>query len=406
MSRFRLVLGLMVLLSALSAFPCGAQSKAVKNQQNKKAKLEKEIQILDRQLKENASKSSSATTTLNLTRKKISARKELLAQCDAQIEELGSDIKAATTQIEYLEHHLDTLRTNYEKLVLVAYKMRDSRQWYMMLLASENLAQGYRRYSYMKNISHELNAQGVQMHRLIDSLEVKKDELELLKQQAQQTRDEREREMKTLRKEESDVSRQITALQKDKAKYEKELAVKRKQVESLKKEIEKLIAESLNTGSSKSSSKGKSGSSSKPKAPIDAKLDAEFASNKGRLPWPADGPVVDRYGRQYHPAFKSVEMPFNDGISIAVDPGTDACCVFDGIVRKIIVMPGYNQCVLVQHGSYFTFYCKLGLVYVKAGDKVKTGQKLGSVDTMGGETLLHFEVWEGSKTQDPANWLR
>lgn len=406
MNRIRLATYLMALLLCLSAAPLGAQSKAVKNQQNKKAKLEKEIQILDRQLKENASKSASATTTLNLTRKKISARKELLAQCEEQIKELNSEIRGTDSQINYLTLRLDTLRTNYEKLVLVAYKMRDSRQWYMMLLTSDDLAQGYRRYAYMKNISHELNTQGVKLRQLTDSLEVKKGELEVLKQKAQETKAQREREMKTLRKEESDASKQIASLQKDKAKFEKELALKRKQVDALKKEIEKLIAESLkDTKSSKSSGSGKK-TSSKPKAPIDTKLDAEFAANKGRLPWPAEGPVVDKYGRQFHPAFKSVELPFNDGISIAVDPGTDAYCVFDGVVKNIIVMPGYNQCVLVQHGSYFTFYCKLGVVYVKAGDKVKTGQKIGSVDTMGGETLLHFEVWEGTRTQDPANWLR
>ena len=51
----------------------------------------------------------------------------------------------------------------------------------------------------------------------------------------------------------------------------------------------------------------------------------------------------------------------------------------------IVVMPGYNKCVLVQHGNYFSFYCKLGTVSVKAGDKVKTGQVVGTVDTIGAE---------------------
>ena len=47
---------------------------AGQNSSQKKAKLEREIAILDQQLKENASKVKSANTALKLTRKKISAR--------------------------------------------------------------------------------------------------------------------------------------------------------------------------------------------------------------------------------------------------------------------------------------------------------------------------------------------
>ena len=70
------------------------------------------------------------------------------------------------------------------------------------------------------------------------------------------------------------------------------------------------------------------------------------------------------------------------------------------------MIPGYNQCVLVQHGGYFTFYCKLASVNVKAGQKVKTGEVLGRVDTIAGETQLHFELWEGKTPRNPELWLK
>ena len=80
--------------------------------------------------------------------------------------------------------------------------------------------------------------------------------------------------------------------------------------------------------------------------------------------------------------------------------------VFNGEVKKVIVMQGYNKCVLVQHGEWFTFYCKLDQVSVKAGDKVKTGQVIGSVGPLGGVTQLHFQVWSSKGPQDPLLWLR
>ena len=59
-----------------------------------------------------------------------------------------------------------------------------------------------------------------------------------------------------------------------------------------------------------------------------------------------------------------------------------------------------------NHGNYFSFYCKLGSVNVKSGDKVKTGQKIGTVDTIGDETQLHFQIWSGRTPQNPEAWLR
>ena len=48
----------------------------------------------------------------------------------------------------------------------------------------------------------------------------------------------------------------------------------------------------------------------------------------------------------------------------------------------------------------------MGDVSVKKGDKVKTGQSLGTVDTIGDETQLHFQIWSGKNPQNPETWLR
>ena len=141
-------------------------------------------------------------------------------------------------------------------------------------------------------------------------------------------------------------------------------------------------------------------------AAIDYHLAEEFSANKGKLPWPAEGPVIDHFGQHYHPVFTRLKLPFNNGMTIALAKGSSVKAVFDGVVKQIVVMPGYNQCVLVQHGNYFSFYCKLKTTSVKAGDKVKTGQTIGEVDTINGETQLHFQIWKDQTPQNPEQWLR
>ena len=375
-------------------FRSGAQDTRV--YEEKKAALEKEIEILDRQLTDTESKSRSELSRLTLVRAKISGRKALISESDRQIRRYSDDIYLTQRQINRLNARLDTLSAYYEKLIRNAYKNRDARLWYMYILASDDLGQAFRRYSYFKNLSSETKAQAGRIRTAKDELEEQKSRLRTLKIEAEKVRSARQAELLSLQKEESEAQEIISGLKRNKTKYEKELAAKKRQVEALDKEIEKIIKAAM------AASEGKG---EKPEA-IDYKLSGEFSKNKGKLPWPAQGVVVDRFGQHYHPVFTNVKLPFNNGISIAVSKGTDIRAVFDGGVEQSVVMPGYNQCVLVQHGNYFSFYCKLKTTAVKAGDKVRTGQKLGTVDTINGETQLHFQIWDGTKPQNPESWLR
>lgn len=388
---------LCVAVVLMAAGPVAAQN--TKAQENRKAALEKEIAEIDRQLKATSSKTTSALTTLSLVRKKITDRKALVAESDQEIAAIEAEIRVRKAEVERIQGRLDTLSFYYGRLVRNAYKNRDSRIWYMYILSSRNLGQAWRRYSYLRDLSASMNVQARKIKETRAELEAEMEQLEQKQAEAREARARRQQEVNKLQKEESESQALVNKLNKDKKRYQNELAAKRKQVEALNREIERIIRAAME-------SKGTKKGGKKPGAPIDYKLGNEFSSNKGKLPWPAEGPVIDHYGQHYHPVFKNVKLPFNNGMTIGLTKGTAVKAVFNGTVKQIVVMPGYNQCVLVQHGNYFSFYCKLGSVSVKPGEKVKTGQVLGTVDTIAGETALHFQIWEGRNPQNPEMWLR
>ncbi len=388
---------LCVAVVLMAAGPVAAQN--TKAQENRKAALEKEIAEIDRQLKATSSKTTSALTTLSLVRKKITDRKALVAESDQEIAAIEAEIRVRKAEVERIQGRLDTLSFYYGRLVRNAYKNRDSRIWYMYILSSRNLGQAWRRYSYLRDLSASMNVQARKIKETRAELEAEMEQLEQKQAEAREARARRQQEVNKLQKEESESQALVNKLNKDKKRYQNELAAKRKQVEALNREIERIIRAAME-------SKGTKKGGKKPGAPIDYKLGNEFSSNKGKLPWPAEGPVIDHYGQHYHPVFKNVKLPFNNGMTIGLTKGTAVKAVFNGTVKQIVVMPGYNQCVLVQHGNYFSFYCKLGSVSVKPGEKVKTGQVLGTVDTIAGETALHFQIWEGRSPQNPELWLR
>lgn len=393
------ILRYIYMVVALLSVSMAASAQDTRAQEEKKARLEREIAIIDKQLAENASQSSSMLTDLSLIRKKISNRKALVSESDRVIRQYSDSIYLAQKEINRLQARVDTLTAHYSKLVLSAYKNRDSRIWYMYMFASDNLGQAFRRFGYFRNLSTQMKNEAKSIHTMQDELALKQERLALLKKDAEAVKAERQKELNNLRKDESKADSVVKKLQKDRKKYQSQLASKKKEINALNREIERLIANAMNKDGQKTGSK-------KPKAPVDMKLDAEFSKNKGKLPWPADGPVVSRFGKHYHPVYKNLELPPNNGVDIALAKGEHVKAVFDGVVSQVLVMPGYNQCVLVQHGNYFTLYCKMKNIAVKAGDKVKTGQLIGDIDTINGQTQLHFEVWKGKDPQNPETWLR
>ena len=388
----------------LLLFGAAASAQDTRRQESRKAALQKEIAEINRRLKENSQSSSRALTDLALVRRKISARQELIAESDREIQAFDDSVRVKQKEIDRLQARHDTLSLYYDRLVRSAYKNRDSRLWYMYILASENLGQAARRFGYLRGFSREMSAQAEKLRQTQAELEVEKERLAALKADAQSLRKQRQADVENLRSEESESATLVARLEKDRKKYQKDLAKKNREVEALNREIAAIIRRATSKSSSGKKSPAKGGKSTS--TTVDEALSNNFASNKGRLPWPAEGTVVDSYGQHYHPVYKNVKLPFNNGVTLAVARGTQAKAVFDGTVAQIVVIPGYNQCVLVQHGSYFTFYCKLKSVAVKAGDKVKTGTVLGTVDTISGEDQLHFQLWKERTPQNPETWLK
>ena len=386
----------------LCAFP--ALSQNMKTLEKQRAQLEKDIALLNRKLDQNSKNSSQALSNLSLLRSKIQSREKLIAGCDQTLRMLGDSIQVTQREMDRLQARHDTLSLYYGRLVRGAYKNRDSRLWYMYILSSQSIGQGFKRASYLRDMSAEMSRQALRIRETSAQLAVERERLEGLHKEADEMRRKVMGERARLQTEEADADRLVSQLNKDRKKFQQQLRDKNKQKEALNRKIADLIRKE-NEKAAKKGKKGSSGSMTTSTA-VDTQLSNEFAANRGKLPWPVEGAVVERFGKHPHPVYQNVEMPQNNGVTLSVKPGTQAKAVFGGTVTQVVVLPGFNQCVLVSHGAYYTLYAKLKSVSVKVGDKVKTGQVVGTVDTIGGEDLFHFELWKGDTPQNPEGWLR
>jgi septal ring factor EnvC (AmiA/AmiB activator) len=387
--------------------PAAGQKTSMKKLESQRAQLEKDIALLNRRLEQNSRNKDAALSNLTLLKSKIKAREKLIAGCDQTLSVLDDSIHVVQRQMNRLQARHDTLSLYYGRLIRGAYKNRDSRLWYMYILSSESIGQGLKRAGYLRGMSAQLSNQALRIRETANQLALQKERLNGLRKESADMRRKVVGERTRLKGEEADANKLVSQLGKDRKRFQKELQEKNRQKEALNRKIADLIRkESQKTASGGNKSAGKKSGGKTTSTEIDTKLSNEFAANKGRLPWPVEGAIVERFGKHHHPVYTNVELPQNNGVTLAVRPNAQAKAVFEGKVTQIVVLPGYNQCVLVNHGAYFTLYSKLKSVSVKVGQRVATGQVVGTVDSIGGEDLFHFELWKGSTPQNPEGWLR
>lgn len=132
-----------------------------------------------------------------------------------------------------------------------------------------------------------------------------------------------------------------------------------------------------------------------------------FGSQKGRLSLPAQGRIVDFFGRHKHPEFNSYTNI--NGIFIAAPVGTAVHAVYDGKVVFSEYFKGYGNMVIVDHGDgFFSLYAHNSRLFKKAGADVKKNEllaKIGDVDSTRGP-VLYFEIRYQGRPIDPGPWIR
>lgn len=132
-----------------------------------------------------------------------------------------------------------------------------------------------------------------------------------------------------------------------------------------------------------------------------------LGAQRGRLPWPVEGRVVEEFGRQVHPRFGT--ETFRTGIAIEAPEGALVRAVHAGTVLYRGWLRGYGNLIVLDHGEgYFTLYGHASALLVGEGDRVAAGQgiaRVGETGSLGG-ARLHFEVRVQGRPEDPRVWLR
>lgn len=432
------------------------------NAQKDKSTLQKERDQLRNEISETEKilNTTRQSTNLNLGQlslinKKLKLQNDVITSINHEVRNLSDEIYLSQLEINKMQRILDTLKVEYAKSMVYAYKNRSNYDFLNFIFSAQNFNDAIKRIAYLRSYRNYREKQGENILKTRVMIENKIAILSGKKVQKNTVLEEKGNELSLLenqQKEKSEIVNQLKGKQKEITKQlnqkriqdkklqdaitvmiKREIAAAKEAARKEKERLDKLKKEKELTDALKKKEEEEKNKNAtvttttpppvvekpKPKpeptpppktssvlvnSEADITLNENFEKNRGALPWPASGYVITHYGLNSFPGGQDY---YNQGVTIGAKIGEPVKAVFDGEVTLVSYVDR-NQIVCIKHGKYFTIYSNLEGVSVQKGSHVRTGQVIGkvgmSIEGSGGS--LDFLLMNEDSNVNPELWLR
>ncbi|TVR78620.1 MAG: peptidase M23 [Chitinophagaceae bacterium] len=390
----------------LASFESNAQSRSELEKQ--RGKLMEEIKLTQQMLEQTRQTRTESLQELETLNRQIQIREELMQNISRDLNLLDDKSEEINKVISSLERDLESIREEYAQLIVFAYRNRSSLNQIMYIFAAEDFNKSISRARYIREITDFRKKQAgliedtrLSLNKRVEEIsEVRAEKSDLLQQENQQKQQ--------LSNERNQHDRLVNQLRTQERELQREINQKQQTAERLNKAIEDIIKREIEEARRRAAeAQQRQDGNVLSLTPEAARLSADFASNMGKLPWPVQrGVVTSSFGTHPHPVLRGVQIT-NNGINIRTEENAEVRALFNGRISSVIYNPSFQNAIIVRHGEYFTVYSNLREVFVKSGQEIRTGERLGIVYTDSSEdkTEIHLEIWQGTKKLNPALWL-
>lgn len=400
--RFYLTVFIGCFCSSLLLF---GQSEKQKKLEAQRQQVLKEMKQINALLFSKKKEEKSEITLIEDLNYKVSVRRNLIRITNEQANLLTREINANQKEISSLREQLEELKEDYAAMIVKSYKSKSEQSKIMFLLSSNDFKQAYKRLQYIKQYTNYQKEQGEAIKTKTKELQDLNIELSKRKEAKQKLIEENRLAKRELEQELKERETLMASIKSDMSKFNAQIKKKKKEAERLNREIDRLIKEAIAASNEKAGNTTSTGKFVL--TPEARRVATNFESNKGNLSWPVErGVIKGKFGKTRSLTDRSVEVN-NSGVKIATERDAKVKAVFNGEVSKIVIVKNANPAIIIRHGDYLSIYNNLSQIYVKSGDKIKTGQVIGQVFTnrSSGETLLDFRIYKNNRKLNPQYWL-
>lgn len=409
-----------------------------------KGQLEKERQAIQKEIRDIENiysqvkgQTKETLSQLSLLQKKLNLQNKYLGNINSELKMIDDNIYLSNVEIYRLKLQLDTLKSQYARSIVYAYKNKSNYDFLNFIFSAGSFNDMMRRLSYLKSyrqfrenqVANILETQQLIEKRKKEQLVRKEEKNVALKIQTKEVKvlaiqkTEKNQVVSKLRSREKELQRQIAGKRKRDNDLKNSIAsIVRREIDAARKEAEKKAALDkekagpvvINPTSPNATTNVKTepAKAEKEKSFLnlnesDVRLNNSFELNRGKLPWPVDNGFVSIHFGSYQYEGTSLKGD-NPGITIYTpNSGVAVKSVFDGEVVGVFNL-GDGMAVTIRHGKYFTTYSNLSSVSVNKGNDIKTGQVIGKAasadEGKGGQ--VDFLLMIEAKNVNPESWLR
>ena len=359
------------------------------------------INKMKKELEELSSKLRKANIKETTTSKRITNLDEELALINKLIQSLKKEedynrnkINILKKDINSKEDELNILRDRYEKRIINTYlkgRVSDLEK----VLSSTSWRQAIYRTQYLKIISSIEKNMTKEIEGLLLTINKNKLKLESLLRRNISLKRDKQNQLSSLRKMRIKREKELRRIQQDKsalANYMQEKAAGVKQLESI---IKKVLED-----------KARFEREERIRQQQEALKSKEFNLLKGQLPWPTEGRVISKFGKQWNSKLKTTTD--NPGIDIKGQPGSPIRSTMSGVVTTITYIRGYGTTIIIDHGGgFYTVYSHVTNIQTNVDSEVRSGDVIAYMGDSGSVngSKLHFEVWGKGQKLNPEKWL-
>ena len=359
------------------------------------------INKMKKEIEELSSKLRKANINETTTSKRITNLDEEIALVNKLIQSLKKEetsnrnkVNVLKDRIKTKEDELELLRTRYEQRIINTYqkgRVSDLEK----VLSSTSWRQAVYRTQYLKIISTIEQKMTKDIENILLAINKDKLKLESLLRQSISLKRDKQKQMTSLRKMRIKREKELNRIRQDKsalANYMQEKSAGVKQLESI---IKKVLED-----------KARSEREERIRQQQQALKTKEFNLLKGQLPWPTEGRVISKFGKQWNSRLKTTTD--NPGIDIKGQPGSPIRSTMSGVVTTITYIRGYGTTVIIDHGGgFYTVYSHVTNIQTQVDSEVRSGDVIAYMGDSGSVngSKLHFEVWGKGQKLDPEKWL-
>jgi len=359
------------------------------------------INKMKKEIEELSSKLRKANINETTTSKRITNLDEEIALVNKLIQSLKKEetsnrnkVNVLKDRIKTKEDELELLRTRYEQRIINTYqkgRVSDLEK----VLSSTSWRQAVYRTQYLKIISSIEQKMTKDIENILLAINKDKLKLESLLRQSISLKRDKQKQMTSLRKMRIKREKELNRIRQDKsalANYMQEKSAGVKQLESI---IKKVLED-----------KARSEREERIRQQQQALKTKEFNLLKGQLPWPTEGRVISKFGKQWNSRLKTTTD--NPGIDIKGQPGSPIRSAMSGVVTTITYIRGYGTTVIIDHGGgFYTVYSHVTNIQTQVDSEVRSGDVIAYMGDSGSVngSKLHFEVWGKGQKLDPEKWL-